>query len=497
MPAQRLVPSLPIPEELSREYLERHLVLPIAIVDGELQVAAVGDPPNYVYEDLVCLFGVPITLVAVDEDVLHDGLRSMRGRSDTVVELVKDLGDPMLDHVLEASDTSDIRDLANQAPVVRFVNLLIREASEARASDIHLDATRDGLTIRFRVDGVLSAIAAPPRALQDAVFSRVKLMAGLDIAERRLPQDGRLRVRLEERELDLRAATAPNHFGESMTLRLLDRGGRPVTLSDLGMPPDIRESIEALAKRPHGIILSTGPTGSGKTTTLYSALSLRDAKAEKIITVEDPIEYELEDVTQVPVIEKVGLTFPRALKALVRLDPNVLMIGEMRDEESADIAVRSAMTGHLVFSTLHTNDAFSAIPRLIDLKVPAYMVAATVEGVLAQRLVRRICAECRKRYRPDPQVVALLTGRPVGKIQLERGEGCTACRGTGYQGRSGIFELLTVTEEFKEALSRGGDHARLRAILKDAGMRTLREDGWTKVEAGVTTVEEVLRVVQA
>jgi general secretion pathway protein E len=328
------------------------------------------------------------------------------------------------------------------------------------------------------------------------VVSRLKLLAELDIAERRLPQDGRLRVRLETRELDLRVATVPSHFGESVTLRLLDRGGRPVGLADLGMAAAVLQRFEALAGRRHGIVLATGPTGSGKTTTLYAALRLRDTTAEKIIAVEDPVEYELPGVTQIHVNERTGLTFARALRGILRLDPDVLMVGEMRDEETADIAVRAAMTGHLVFSTLHTNDAVAAIPRLLDLKVPAYLVAATIEGILAQRLVRKTCTECRRRYRPDPQTVALLAERPVGNVRLERGEGCKACRHTGYRGRTGIFELLVFDEQLKEAVNRGADRARLRELAGAQGMRTLRQDGWARVEAGITTIEEVLRVVQ-
>jgi general secretion pathway protein E len=322
----------------------------------------------------------------------------------------------------------------------------------------------------------------------------VKLLAELDIAERRMPQDGRIRVRLEERELDLRVATVPTLYGESVVLRLLDRGGRPVDLGELGMPPETLRQFQQLAQRPHGILLSTGPTGSGKTTTLYAAMGLRRRDAEKIITIEDPVEYHLEGVTQVPVHTKAGMTFPSALRSLLRQDPDVLMVGEMRDAETAGIAVQAAMTGHLVFSTLHTNDAVSAVTRLADLKVEPYMIAATLEGVLAQRLVRKICPECRTRYKPDPQAVALLAEQPVGQITLERGRGCAACRETGYRGRTGLFELLAVTEDMKHAIAEVRALADLRERARAAGMITLRQDGWAKVQAGITTVEEVLRV---
>ena len=334
------------------------------------------------------------------------------------------------------------------------VNLLIREAHDARASDIHLEATREGLRVRLRIDGVLTELPSPPRGLQAAVVSRIKLLAELDIAERRAPQDGRIRVRLESRELDLRISTVPTLYGESVVLRLLDRGGRPVSLEELGMSPETLEEFRRLASRAHGIILATGPTGSGKTTTLYAALGLRDPGAEKIITVEDPVEYHLGGVTQVPVHAKAGVTFAAALRSILRQDPDVLMVGEMRDTETAGIAVQAAMTGHLVFSTLHTNDAISAMARLTDLRVEPYMVAATVEGVLAQRLVRRICPDCRERYKPDPGVLSLLTTEPPDDVLLERGAGCASCRQTGYRGRTGIFELFCVTEAVKQALTR-------------------------------------------
>jgi type II secretory ATPase GspE/PulE/Tfp pilus assembly ATPase PilB-like protein len=379
---------------------------------------------------------------------------------------------------------------------VKFVNLLIREAHEARASDIHLESTQHGMRVRLRVDGVLTDAPAPPNGKQAAVVSRVKLLADLDIAERRAPQDGRIRVRLEDRELDLRVATAPTLYGESVVLRLLDRGGRPVGLDELGMAPEVLEEFTQLARRPHGILLATGPTGSGKTTTLYAALRLRDATGEKLVTVEDPVEYHLDGVTQIPVQRKAGITFATALRSILRQDPDVLMVGEMRDPETAETAIQAAMTGHLVFSTLHTNDAVGAITRLIDLKVEPYLVTATLEGVLAQRLLRKVCPECRESYRPDQQVAALLAQQPVGNLTLMRGRGCEACRQTGYRGRTGIFELLALTEEVKQAVTKRDSIAKVREIAREQGMRTLRQDGWVKARAGITTVEEVLRVTE-
>jgi general secretion pathway protein E len=497
MNAQVLQPKLPIVETFEAGYLEQWRILPLEIAGDRLRVAVAGEAAAEVLQDLEQSYGMPLELVPVAQEELLESIRRTFAASESVVELIKDMGAD-LGPAADAGDDqlADARDLANQPPVIRFVNLLIREAHDARASDIHLESTREGLSARFRVDGVLSELPSPPKGLQAAVVSRIKLLAELDIAERRAPQDGRIRVRLEERELDLRVSTVPTLYGESVVLRLLDRGGRPVGLDELGMTPDTLDTFRRLAEKPHGILLATGPTGSGKTTTLYAALGLRQRSAEKIITVEDPVEYHLEGVTQVPVNVKAGMTFAGALRSILRQDPDVLMVGEMRDSETAAIAVQAALTGHLVFSTLHTNDAASAMTRLADLKVEPYLIAATVEAVLAQRLVRKICPDCRERYKPDPGTVALLAQQPVNTVKLERGRGCAACRHTGYRGRSGLFELLLVTDEIKQALLKSPNAGALREIAREQGMTTLRQDGWRKVQAGLTTVEEVLRVAE-
>ena len=490
-----LISKLPLAESFESAYLEYYGILPLDIEGDRLRVATDRQPAAEVLEDLEQSFGTSVELVLVSPEELLESIRRTFAAAESVVELIKDL-DAELGPAADSGDDqlADARDLANQPPVIRFVNLLIREAHDARASDIHLESNRDGLSARFRVDGVLTELPSPPKGLQAAVVSRIKLLAELDIAERRAPQDGRIRVRLEERELDLRVSTVPTLYGESVVLRLLDRGGQPVGLDELGMAPEALDTFRRLAEKPHGILLATGPTGSGKTTTLYAALALRHRTAEKIITVEDPVEYHLQDVTQVPVNVKAGMTFAGALRSILRQDPDVLMIGEMRDGETAAIAVQAALTGHLVFSTLHTNDAPSAMTRLVDLKVEPYLTAATLEGVLAQRLVRKICPECRERYTPDPAAVALLAHQPVGAMKLERGRGCAACRHTGYRGRTGLFELLLVTDEIKQTLLKSPNAGALRDIAQSQGMTTLRQDGWRKVQAGVTTVEEVLRV---
>lgn len=489
--------ALPIAESFTAEYLDYYQMLPLGVTDDRLRVAVVGECNADALQDLERSYGFPLDLIQVDAAELHDAVRRIFAASESVVELVRDLDLASGADIATVDGVSaDARDLASQPPVIRFVNLLIREAHEASASDIHLDATRDGLRVRLRVDGVLTELPSPPGALQAAVVSRIKLLAELDIAERRVPQDGRIRIRLEARELDLRISTVPTLYGESVVLRLLDRGGQPVTLAELGMGPAMLAQFERLAQKAHGIVLATGPTGSGKTTTLYAALGLRHPSTEKIITVEDPVEYHLGGITQVPVHAKAGVTFSAALRSILRQDPDVLMVGEMRDAETAGIAVQAAMTGHIVFSTLHTNDAVSSLTRLVDLGVESYMIAATIEGVLAQRLVRRICGDCRERYHPEPGSAALLAARPVGRITLERGRGCAACRGTGYRGRTGLFELLLMTDEIRQQLLGGPNLAALRALARNQGMTTLRQDGWDKVQAGITTIEEVLRVVQ-
>jgi general secretion pathway protein E len=491
------VSKLPVAESFAAEYLEYYRMLPLELTADSLRVAVAGEPNSEALDDLRDSYGLALELVPVDEGHLRDAIRQTFAASESVLELVRDLSAGATSAGEAADDQlADVRDLANQPPVIRFVNLLIREAHDAEASDIHLEATREGLRIRLRIDGVLSEMPSPPSGLQAAVVSRIKLLAELDISERRAPQDGRIRVRLESRELDIRVSTVPTLYGESVVLRLLDRGGRPVRLEELGLGPETLAPFLHLVQKPHGIVLATGPTGSGKTTTLYASLGLRHPSAEKIITVEDPVEYHLAGITQVPVHAKAGVTFSAALRSILRQDPDVLMVGEMRDGETAAIAVQAAMTGHLVFSTLHTNDAVSALTRLIDLKVEPYMIAATVEGVLAQRLVRRICSDCRERYRPDPAAAAILAGKPLGNLVLERGRGCSGCRQTGFRGRIGLFELLVMSDELRHELLTRMDLTALRALVRAQGMVTLRQDAWAKVQAGLTTVEEVLRVVE-
>ena len=476
---------------ITKEYLLFHQVCPMGLTAGGRLLVAVGPEvvPSGV-EDLSIVYGAPVDERPVSGPELVSLVERAVRTDEREVEVTRDVevtGDDL---------GADVRDLALQPPVVRYVNLLIRDAFEAGASDVHLEASRNGLVARYRLDGVLTSANDPPPELQHAVISRIKLLADLDIAERRRPQDGRIRVRLEERELDLRVSTVPAMHGESVVLRLLDRGGQTVALEELGLDAQAFAQLAQLVSRPHGLVLVTGPTGSGKTTTLYAALNRRDVAAEKIITIEDPIEYQLVGVTQMPVHRQAGVTFASALRAILRQDPDVVMIGEMRDRETAEIAVQAAMTGHLVLSTLHTNDAVGAIPRLRDLGIPDYLVAATLDGVLAQRLVRRVCPDCRVEYDPPPQFVASVARRPILGVALYRGAGCSVCRGTGYRGRIGIFELLVVGDALRDAITRGATRAQVRQLADEQPMATLRDDGWHKCVRGLTTIEEVLRVVQ-
>ena len=493
-----VVPTFALADGLTREFLLHHRVCPYARRDdGAVIVAVAPDAATDALDDVALAYRALVLSEETHADEVNVLIERLTARSESNIDFGVDgsmtaLGSTAFDEDL----ATDVRDLANQPPVVRFLNLLVRDAHDAGASDIHLESTRRGLSVRLRLDGVLTPAASPPGKLHNAVVSRIKLLAELDIAERRRPQDGRIRVRLESRDLDLRVSTVPTMHGESVVLRLLDRGGRPVELGELGMNAEILESVRHLAAQPHGLLLVTGPTGSGKTTTLYACLVARDSTAEKIVTVEDPVEYQLPGITQVPIQRQAGVTFPTALRSILRQDPDVIMIGEMRDQETAEIAVQSSMTGHLVFSTIHTNDAMGVLPRLIDLGVPEYLLAATVEGVLAQRLVRRICEQCRQTYSPKSEHVALLAGSPTARTRYQRGGGCAACRGTGFKGRIGVFELMLMNDDLKDAVLRRESRAALRAIAERAGMQPLRADAWMKVEEGLTTVEEVLRVVR-
>ena len=484
---------------LSAPFLEQYGLLPIAIDGGTLRVASWHDTPDaQALDDLALLCEARVEVERGEEPALRAAIHRVYGSESTAQGVIDSLGgDGAADTVFVGRALDDLVTQANEAPVVRLVNLLLLEALQARASDVHLEAYAGRLRVRYRVDGVLQEAPSPPPALAAAVVSRLKIMAELDIAERRVPQDGRIRLRLQERPVDVRVSTVPTLHGESVVLRLLDKARGRIDLTGLGMAEETLARFRAAISRPHGIVLATGPTGSGKTTTLYAAVDVLRTGREKILTVEDPVEYELAGVPQVPVHEKSGVTFASALRALLRQDPDVMLVGEIRDGETAAIATQAALTGHMVLSTLHTNDAAGALTRLRELGIEAYLVASTVEAVLAQRLVRVVCASCAERVAPNEASLAALGATRAELPAVARGRGCDECRGSGYRGRVGIYELLVMDEPLRKALLSGADASELRRLAHAGGMRSLRDDGRRLVVQGVTTPEEVERVTSA
>lgn len=499
-----LAAVLPLTDVLNSEYLEHHALLPVRRENGQVLVATWLDEVDLpALDDLRLILGAdPVTIRLPEEDVRATIRRVYGGEATTAEALIEGLAaEPVAwgdggEEPGAGIALDDMVSQANEAPVVRLVNMLLLEALEARASDVHLEQFAGSLAIRYRIDGVLQVAPSPPLQLTDAVVSRLKIMAELDIAERRLPQDGRIRLRLKAREVDVRVSTLPTLHGESVVLRLLDKQQGQVGLDELGMASDTLAAFEAAIDRPNGIVLATGPTGSGKTTTLYAALDRIRSGREKVLTVEDPVEYELAGVAQVPVNSRIGLTFARALRALLRQDPDVLLVGEIRDAETAEIATHASLTGHLVLSTLHTNDAAGALTRLLDLGLAPYLIASTVEAVLAQRLVRVVCNDCaRERPLSDDERRAL-GGLPELPLTVREGAGCDGCRGSGFRGRTGVYELLIVDEEIRRAVHERSGSGVLKNLAVTAGMRTLREDGLRLVKQGVTTPAEVLRAAR-
>ena len=482
---------LPEVEGLMQDFLVAHRVVPIRQTEQTLEVAMAVPQDAFLRKALKLATGLDIhAALATDADIEKALAASNEAaqESESGLDLESDSGD-FVEH---------LKDLASEAPVIRLVTAIISRVIELRASDIHLEPFDDGLHVRYRVDGVIHQGELVPPKLSAAVNSRVKLMAHLDIAERRLPQDGRIQTRVKGRELDLRVSTVPTVHGESVVMRVLDRASVRFSLEQMGFAHDSLTRFNELLARPHGIVLVTGPTGSGKTTTLYAALSKLDSDSQKIITVEDPVEYQLEGINQIQVHPQIGLSFANALRSILRQDPDIIMIGEMRDGETAQIAVQSALTGHLVLSTLHTNTAAGAIIRMKDMGVESYLITSAVNGVLAQRLVRTLCNHCKQPYQPTPELRKssgleryLADGAPI-----YNSNGCEHCRGAGYQGRTGIHEMLVLDEALRRAVLDGKDASTLNAIATRAGMLSLYEDGLRKVAAGVTSLDELLRVTQ-
>jgi len=403
-------------------------------------------------------------------------------------------------HIEEADITKDVQEIkgGEDAPIIQLVNLLINEAVKRRASDIHLEPLENKFRVRYRIDGVLHEIQGPPMRLQGSVISRVKIMAGMDIAEKRLPLDGRIKIMSDKKDLDLRVSSLPGIHGESIVMRILDKSSFLVGIEDLGFLSDQKKDFERLINLSNGMMLVTGPTGSGKTTTLYTTLSRINQKERKVITIEDPVEYQLDGINQVQVKPQIGLTFASGLRSMLRQAPDIIMVGEIRDLETAQIAVQSALTGHLIFSTLHTNDAVSAVTRLVDMGIKPYLVSSTVQGVLAQRLVRTICPSCREGYNATGEEKTILSlNSEQSKIpELFRGKGCPSCNFTGFKGRIGIFELLTLNDKLRDMVLHDVPSSEILMNAKASGFRTLKEDGLEKVKRGWTTIQEVMRVTQ-
>jgi general secretion pathway protein E len=402
------------------------------------------------------------------------------------------LEDNVDDELIDVADIDKLKDMASEAPVIKYVNALIDTAVNRRASDIHLEPFEEGLYIRLRIDGILHDYEIPPRSMQPAIISRTKLLAGLDIAERRLPQDGKISMRISGKEVDLRVSTMPTVFGEGVVIRILEKGNIILEMNQLGMRPAVEKKFRRLISKPDGIILVTGPTGSGKTTTLYCALNHINTGSNKIITIEDPVEYQLHGINQIQVRPEIKLTFARGLRSIVRQDPDVIMVGEIRDLETAEIAVQSSLTGHLVFSTLHTNDAISAVIRMADIGVERFLIASSLRGVLAQRLVRRICLHCKEERGPISEFLGYQPA--AGDFPLYAGKGCPQCAHTGYSGRIGLYEILMIDEDVSRGISQGMDLDGLRKIAEKKGFQDMYADGLEKVREGITTYSEVIRV---
>jgi general secretion pathway protein E len=493
---EELPSSVPVLKNVTAKYLREARVCPLSI-EGNVLTVASADPLNpIVADELRQATGLSVKVVVSSLAGIQEVIdRSYDGAATPLQRIVEGMEEDGRGGEGD-EDVNTLRDMAFEAPVVRLVNLLVENAISSEASDIHIEPFEDTLRIRYRVDGILYEQEAPPRRLQAAVTSRIKIMAEMNIAERRLPQDGRIRVTLRGQRVDIRVSTMPTVHGESIVMRLLQRSSVFLPLEKLGFPGETLKRFESLIKRPHGILLVTGPTGSGKTTTLYAALDKINAPGVKIITVEDPVEYQLKGVNQIPVRPKIGLSFAQGLRHIVRQDPDVILVGEIRDLETAEVAIQASLTGHLVFSTLHTNDAPGAITRLQDMGVEGYLVASVLEGVLAQRLVRRICQVCRVPDTPSRADLDALGIDADPGVTLFRGKGCEDCRGTGYRGRSGIYELFVIDEDARSLILRRATTRDVRQHAVARGMNTLRMDGWKRACEGVTTLEELLRVTQ-
>ena len=483
-------------------FARRYRVLPLKVDDGLIVVATTDPLETAALDDLRLLLGMPVKAVLTSAVSLmsclnraYDEAASPTGAEQVMEDIAASENLDKIAHELD--EPQDLLDATDEAPIIRLVNSVLFQAVRQRASDIHFESFERGLVVRYRIDGVLYPILTPPKHLQSSIIARLKIMAGLNIAEKRLPQDGRFAIRTAGKDVDLRVSVLPTSHGERVVLRLLEKENRLLNLNEMGFSPERLHTIQQLIRLTHGILLVTGPTGSGKTTTLYAALSEINAPDKNIITVEDPVEYQLLGIGQMQVNPKINLTFAAGLRSILRQDPDVIMIGEIRDRETAEIAIHASLTGHLVFSTLHTNDAASAATRLIDMGIEPFLVASSVVAVLAQRLIRKVCPDCKQAYQPDDEELIRLGVVPgKNKPTFYRGTGCPACTQTGYRGRTGIHELLVLDDEIRRLIGNKADAAVIRQAAVAHGMVLLKEEAAEKIFAGITTTEEVMRMTQ-
>lgn len=487
-----------VPRRIAREYG----VFPISYTPNEIAVA-ISDPLNIqVIDDLQRILGKHVrTMIASEEEIERFYKRFYEG--DEIKNIYEGITEGMHQKELDAmaEQQIELEEDEDAPPVVKFVDLIFKQGVHDRASDIHIEPSRGGVTIRFRIDGVLQEVPSPPKKWQNAIISRLKVLSGMDLAEKRIPQDGRIKLSLPDRKLDLRVSALPSIYGETIVMRILDQSSVLLGLEDVGFLPDNITLFNELIRRPTGVILMTGPTGSGKTTTLYSALSTLNTPEVKIVTIENPVEYMLEGINQVQVNEEIGLDFTLGLRSILRQSPDVLLVGEMRDLETAEIGIRAALTGHLVFSTLHTNDAPSAPSRLVDMGVKPFLVASSLQAVVAQRLIRRLCASCKTRFTPTREDLVSVGATEeemenIEQYDIHKNVGCDRCSGSGYRGRTAIHEIMVVDSRLRQLIIKGESGFRVKRVAIRNGMRSLRMDGWEKVKLGHTTISEVLRITQ-
>lgn len=481
-------------KELSLSFVKGNIFLPLRRQDNELLGAVADTRGIFALRDLARKLNLKPHPLQADEKIIIDAINRVYSQTSRVNEVMGDIkGEDLSMIATEFESPTDLLELTEEAPIIRLLNALLMEAVKEKASDIHIEPYEKSIDVRFRVDGMLSKVLSPPKIIQDALISRIKILAGLDIAEKRLPQDGRIRLLVGGRNFDIRVSIIPTAMGERAVLRLLDRQSGILSLDMLGLTDTLFSSLKNALSRHNGIILVTGPTGSGKTTTLYASLLRLNTEDRNIITVEDPVEYQLSGIGQMHVNPKIGLTFATGLRSILRQDPDIMMVGEIRDLETAEIAVHASLTGHLVLSTLHTNDAPSATTRLIDMGIEPFLVASSLVCILAQRLVRMVCPHCRESYAPSRQELSYLGIDPPPSV-LYRGNGCDKCIGKGYLGRTGIYELLEITPNIRAMIAERRDAQAIKAAAMSAGFQPLHENAVDKILSGITTIEEVLRV---